>query len=96
MLMYHIYSAHPNMSLLLRGAVGTLVITSIEFICGCIVNLWLDLGVWDYSRFHIHLLGQVCLLYSVLWGLLSIPVSVLCIKIKGTVDRLDQRKHVQA
>ena len=30
------------------------------------------MNVWDYSGFPLNIMGQVCLLYSVLWGLLSI------------------------
>ena len=29
---------------------GAIIITCIEFIAGLIVNVWLGLGVWDYSN----------------------------------------------
>ena len=32
----------------------------------------MHMNVWDYSGFPLNIMGQVCLLYSVLWGLLSI------------------------
>lgn len=50
---------------------GGAIITVVEFGIGCICNLWLHMGVWDYSRLPFNLGGQVCLLYSVLWGALS-------------------------
>ena len=31
----------------------------------------LGLDVWDYSKVPFNFLGQVCVLYSVLWGFLS-------------------------
>lgn len=47
-------------------------VTAAEFLCGCVVNLWWGLGIWDYSGLPVNLLGQVCLLYSLLWGVLSL------------------------
>lgn len=96
LIMYRIFSEHPDMNYMYKGIIGSLIITSIELLCGCIVNLWLKLDVWDYSRFHFNLLGQVCLLYSVLWGLLSIPVSVLCIKIRNIENRLEEKRQIRA
>ena len=52
---------------------GSLFITLNEFITGCIVNLWLGWNVWDYSHLIFNLFVQICMLYSVLWLLLSIP-----------------------
>lgn len=48
------------------------IITIVEFIAGCILNLYLGLGVWDYSNVPFNLLGQVCLSYFVLWFFLSL------------------------
>ena len=42
-------------------------ITAVEFCTGCVVNLWLRLGVWDYSGVRFNFLGQVCLPYTLLW-----------------------------
>lgn len=39
------------------GAVG---ITALEFLTGCVVNLWLGWGVWDYSGIPGNILGQIC------------------------------------
>lgn len=54
-----------------RCALCALLITVAEFLCGCVVNLYLKLQVWDYRRFRLQLLGQVCLPYTLLWGALS-------------------------
>lgn len=35
--------------LLRQSVVGACIITGLEFLTGCIVNLWLGWGVWDYS-----------------------------------------------
>lgn len=49
--------------------IGTTVVTILEFITGCIVNLWLRWNVWHYEYFDI--LGQICLPFSLLWFVLS-------------------------
>ena len=48
-----------------------------EFITGAVVNVLLGWGVWDYSDRPLNLYGQVCLLYSLYWLLLSIPGCAL-------------------
>lgn len=50
---------------------GAIIITILEFITGCIVNLWFGLDVWNYSTERYNLLGQVCVKYSIYWFFLS-------------------------
>ena len=56
---------------------GGLVITAIEFVAGAIVTVRLKLNVWDYSKMPLNLYGQVCLPFSLLWCLLTLPISFL-------------------
>ena len=51
---------------------GACIITCLEFLAGCIVNLWLGWDVWDYSGMPGNILGQVCPQYFLLW----LPVSL--------------------
>lgn len=60
-----------------RMLMGSAVITAVEFIAGCVVNLWLGLHVWDYSAMPLNLLGQVCLPFSAAWFGLSAPILAL-------------------
>ncbi len=54
---------------------AALAVTAVEFIAGVVVNLWLGLGVWDYSKMPMNLLGQVCLPFCLMWlGLMLIAV----------------------
>lgn len=53
--------------------VGSSGITALEFVTGCVVNLWLGWGVWDYSGLPDNIMGQICLQYMVLW----LPVSLV-------------------
>ena len=57
--------------------IWSLVVTAVEFVSGCIINLWLGWGVWDYSDMPFNILGQVCLPFSALWVLLSALAIIL-------------------
>ena len=57
--------------LVLQMFIGSTIITILEFITGCIVNLWLGWNVWDYSNLPLNLLGQICLPFSILWYFIS-------------------------
>lgn len=67
----------PDISLFYQCILGTTIVTLIEFISGCYLNIYLGLGVWDYSHVPFNLLGQVCLPFSIIWMFLSIPVIYL-------------------
>lgn len=58
-------------------AIGACIITALEFLTGCIVNLWLGWGVWDYSGMPGSILGQVCPQYAVYWLLVSLAGIIL-------------------
>lgn len=67
-----------EMPLLLQGVIGSLcIVTPLEFVTGCIVNLWLGWNVWDYSDMPLNLLGQICLPFSLVWVAVSIAAVVL-------------------
>jgi uncharacterized membrane protein len=67
----------PDIPLFCQCILGTTIVTLIEFISGCYLNIYLGLGVWDYSHVPFNFLGQVCLPFSIIWMLLSIPVIYL-------------------
>ena len=56
-----------NMPLVLQGAIGSGTVTLLELVSGIILNLWLGLGIWDYSNMPFNFLGQICLPFSLLW-----------------------------
>lgn len=56
---------------------SAIIITTVEFVTGMIVNVWLKLDVWDYSYLPYNLKGQICLLFTNLWFLLSAPALLL-------------------
>lgn len=57
--------------------IGTVIITSAEFVAGLILNIWLGLGIWDYSQVPFNLLGQICPQFSLLWAFLSLVGIIL-------------------
>lgn len=72
-----IYNTFATKGLWVRCTLSALAITMVEFISGCFLNLYLKCNVWDYTHKRCNVLGQVCLLYTALWGLLSIPAAAL-------------------
>ena len=71
-----------------RCALCSVGITAVELVSGCILNRWLGLGVWDYSRMRFNILGQVCLLYSLFWLVLSaaaFPLYRVCCRLMSGV-----------
>ena len=50
----------------------TAAITACELAAGLVLNVWLDIGVWDYSHMWGNLWGQICPQYAALWFALSL------------------------
>jgi uncharacterized membrane protein len=50
-----------------QALIGAAAITAVEFASGCVLNLWLGLGIWDYSQMPLNFMGQICLPFSVAW-----------------------------
>lgn len=57
--------------------IGTGIILIVEFDFGCVLNLWLGLGIWDYSDMPFNILGQICLPFAIAWFFLSAAAIVL-------------------
>ena len=62
-------------SLVLKAFTGSIFITALEFIFGIIFNVILKKNVWDYSKLPLNIGGQVCLLFSFMWFVLSMIFS---------------------
>ena len=74
-----------NMSLIFKAIIGSGIVTFLELIFGVVFNIILKKNVWDYSKMPFNFKGQICLLYSFFWGILSAVFIPLATKIK---DRL--------
>lgn len=60
-----------------QGIVGASIITVLEFISGLILNIWLKLGIWDYSGMLLNVCGQICLTFTCIWFIVAIIAIVL-------------------
>ena len=67
----------PDMPILVQCLLGSIIITILEFVSGCYLNLYLGLNIWDYSSLPFNLLGQVSLKFTIIWFILSVPVIYL-------------------
>lgn len=54
---------------------GFLIVTPLEYIFGLLFNQ--DFIVWDYRTQFLNINGQICLLFSVLWCVISIAAIIL-------------------
>lgn len=61
----------PKMPLIRQMLISAIIITAIEFVAGCILNLWLGWNIWDYSDEFGNCLGQICPKHTIYWFLLS-------------------------
>ena len=84
--LYKLFGYMSNYSLMEKCVLGAIVITALEFVVGCIVNLIFHMNVWNYSRMPLNLSGQICILYSTLWGFLCIPINFIANKIRKVAD----------
>ncbi len=51
--------------------VAWLLTVLIELLWGLVLNIWLKIGVWNYSDMPFNFMGQICLYASLLWLLLA-------------------------
>ena len=65
--------AWPGAPLAKKMLVSGAHITVAELICGIVVNVILDMGVWNYSDVPFNLLGQICLPCSAAWCRVALP-----------------------
>ncbi|MCC8016484.1 MAG: putative ABC transporter permease [Clostridiales bacterium] len=66
--------------LFMKCLLGTIFITAVEFIFGCVFNLKYNFAVWDYSKQPFNILGQICLPFSLIWFGICFIIFKLVIK----------------
>ena len=67
--------------------IGSLIITAVELVFGVVFNIILKKNVWDYSSMPFNFLGQICLTFSLIWGLLSIVFIPLASALRSSFLR---------
>lgn len=66
-----------NMPLIKQMLFSAVIITLLEFISGVIVNIGLNLNVWDYSHIPFNFMGQICPRFFFIWFMLSLVGIIL-------------------
>lgn len=66
-----------HMPLALQATIGMALVTVAELLAGIVLNLCLQLDIWDYSAYRFQFLGQISLHFILLWWLLSLVAIVL-------------------
>ena len=78
LLLIHICNErHSDLDLLSRCSLSSLYITGVEFAVGWLLNVRLNMMIWDYSDKYLNIMGQICPEYWAYWYLLSIPAIML-------------------
>ena len=83
---YFINSKFSEVSIVKKGIICSIFITSCELLCGFFVNIIYKLNVWDYSSYSWNFLGQICFAYSAVWFVLSLACLYLCRLLKKTLE----------
>lgn len=61
-----------NMPLAVQSLICTILITFTEFLSGLVLNVWLNLGIWDYSHLWGNVMGQICPQFIAVWFVLCL------------------------
>ena len=56
-----------HVPLWLQALASAVLVTVVELAAGLVLNLWLGLGVWDYSHLPGNFMGQICPQFFALW-----------------------------
>lgn len=86
--LYYINLKMKSRNLILRGLIGSLVITLVELAFGVVFNMILGMRVWDYSNMPFNFLGQICPVFSFIWFIFSLPLVYISVFI---FHRLNKR-----
>lgn len=65
-----------EMYFITQMAISAVIVTIAEFISGCIINIYFQWNVWDYSNLPFNVLGQICLPFIFIWFLIS-PIAIV-------------------
>lgn len=86
LVLFTLINQSRNIPFLVRCLFGMVIITSIEFVVGLLVNVAAGWGVWDYSDKPFNVMGQICPQFSAIWFLISIPAFWLSSFIETKVE----------
>ena len=82
LLLGRLHRTKPRLPPALRCLTGAGIITCVELAVGLAANR--DYAVWDYRQMPCNFIGQICLIYSLLW----IPVSLGAMELYGLLEKI--------
>ena len=85
LLMGHLGQAEPKLWLPWRMVLGAVICISGELLFGLLFNRGYE--IWDYRQLPLNWGGQICLLYTLLWLLLSVVAMWLYDRCEITLER---------
>lgn len=77
------YVAHcflKNKNLIIRFVVFLVVGSVVELICGLVLEFGLHMTAWSYKGMFLNIRGHICLIMSILWGVLGVLFSYFLVK----------------
>ena len=75
-----------HLNVFLKAIIGSSFVTFIELVFGIFFNLILKQNVWNYSARPFNFKGQICLLYSFYWAVLSVFFIPLAQKVNNRLQ----------
>ena len=61
------YQLPWHVPLLIQALACAALVTVTELAAGLILNVWLGMGIWDYSKLPGNLWGQICPQFAAVW-----------------------------
>lgn len=75
-----------NSNIFVKALLCSASVSFIELVFGILFNVILDMKIWDYSNQPLNLLGQICPIFSLLWGILAIFALPIADKINRLLE----------
>lgn len=66
------YQLPWDVPLWLQALACAALVTAVEFVSGLILNIWMGMGVWDYSKLPGNIMGQICPQFFLVWFVLCL------------------------
>lgn len=70
----YLISRHRRSKMIKKSVIITGVILLLELISGYILNIYLELNVWDYTLLPYNLHGQICVQFALIWFFIFSPL----------------------
>ena len=86
--LYLLFDRFYYENLLKNALLGAVIITTAEFAVGCVVNIWLNMHIWDYSHKTLNLYGQICPAFSFGWFGISIAAFYIAAVLRRNLRAL--------